>query len=375
MDVLGDWLSVESLNFTLQEGRRVTATAARMRNHLEYGRLDSALVPPLVCCALGALHIRYAMLWPPCCDAVAAALEYRGQQAWPLALGALAAAQEDLLATGGRGTAAQPQRGVVRDIPAATLHASAPASLQGRAEVQAQAGCEGGCTDASTRLTNLLKALSTAPVSGTEGQSRQWVPLALRYFAAEPRTRSAGVSSEIGSRQWRGCLKEWLAFLAGVPGLGGIYLAGDLQLAVGRLAGDSEPLIQVSCPLCLLITGFLQDFGFLLLHSCSTVARTASLSLSRAPSLCCPHFSSPIRPPTSSPSTLNSSPPINPLTLSMSLHLQSLPFALECRICPSVFQHLAPPPQHTHHRHGVLSTNHYWPLPRLRPSRSSGFTR
>jgi hypothetical protein len=108
VDVLSDWHKVESMNFSLREGRMVTATVSRMRNHLEYERVDPALRPAMVAAAVGALHIRYSMLWPPCADALSAGLEFCADVAWPLMLEAMAEAQGAMLSGQGRGSTATP---------------------------------------------------------------------------------------------------------------------------------------------------------------------------------------------------------------------------------------------------------------------------
>lgn len=102
-------------------------------------------------------------MWNPCIEALAAALQYCSQQAWPLLLEQLTIAQTDFLA--GTNTAAT--AGGSNGSHGQLTHSSdSPEVPQLLGELQkamhsGDADQNGGCTDASVRLGNILKVNNT----------------------------------------------------------------------------------------------------------------------------------------------------------------------------------------------------------------------
>lgn len=213
-------------------------------------------------------------------------MEKHAAVAWPLMLRQLAAAQGALLSGVGRsknqildGSEAGPQ---------------AEHSLAARFEKCTDTGsvtAGGGCTDASVRLTHILKGMAKTPphILESHTQSRDWVPLLLAYISDKspgvggapgiPAAAAGDGDDEdddispgdgagdgaaaiispgdgaeargVGKKVWRAQLREWLQFFGGLKNSRGIFRSAEVQQSVALMLLDSDPVVQQAALKCL----------------------------------------------------------------------------------------------------------------------------
>ncbi|KAK9818396.1 hypothetical protein WJX72_012002 [[Myrmecia] bisecta] len=295
------WLHIESQTCSIENGRQAAVTIGRMSSQIEYGRVPQSQIEPLVLSLLGAMHIRFSMLWKPCADAVGMALAKHAASAWPLILSQLTAAQAAFLAGERKASHSPPPAAECEpeEVVLTLLERYSAALAAG------SAAAGGGSTDASVRLAHLIKAMAAAPSHIMEARSKEWVPVFLAYIhaktvrdeaqqeqdasachptdqldhtdhpdeqaaAAAPAEEDAdigdaavdpagdnggdgeaAVGMRVGAKAWRAHLKEWLGFAAGIKGSRGMHRADDVQRAVALQLMDMEPGVQQAALQCL----------------------------------------------------------------------------------------------------------------------------
>lgn len=279
-DALPQLLAVHSRALGAEGGRPANVALGRVRTYLEFKKVPEELVPLVVRSLLGALHIRFAPLWPAADAALAMALDTYPSLAWPLIFEALTNAQTAFL---GGDCYARPHTAEDQEISTG-FGGAAPISgdLAERfvaAVEEGEAETAGGSTDAAARLTHVLRALASANNNTLEGKSKDWVPLFLSFSsakspdgvavqgseeieegggdeeveeeAAEEALESSNALSSVSARAWRSGLREWLAMLAGLKGIRGTYRGAALQRAVASHCLDIDPFVQQSALKCL----------------------------------------------------------------------------------------------------------------------------
>ena len=153
-------LSIQSQSCTVDSGRQAAVTIGKLRTYLEYGQVPPEQKGALVRCLIGMLHIRFALLWPPCTEALATALEHSPEASWPLVSEQLTTAQGAFLS----GTPGAATAGRSSGQPAEAQDSAEMPQLQAelaKAMSSGDADRNGGCTDAAVRLGNVLKVCYT----------------------------------------------------------------------------------------------------------------------------------------------------------------------------------------------------------------------
>lgn len=180
-DVLHLLLALEKDDPPVGLGRLSAVTLRRIGSYLEYGTVPDCLVAPVVLSLLGSLHIRLSTLWPAASGALTSALTHCAPVAWPLLMDSLAATQAVFLSGNSQGV-----HPTFQDDEDATADQRQEAVWRLRQALAAGSpGAHGGCTDASVRLSHIIKALGQAPAHLLQDRSRAWVPLMLAYAAAK----------------------------------------------------------------------------------------------------------------------------------------------------------------------------------------------
>jgi len=306
-DALSLLLSVEERPLGADSGRHAVVALGRICNYFEYKKIPESLVPLVVQSLLGVLCIRFSALWETAASALAAALGAHPPMAWPLVLGQLSAAQHAFL-DGDKANIAKPLPGTVSltDTTPSRISEYKEMKLKARFEGAAREGSttgggDGGTTDAATRLTHLLRALSGTNNNVIESRAKDWAPLFLAFSAAKTpdgvgtahecpvddngvggggegdgvedrrhnksksnnksnsnedkgHTTSAhtgGGAHAISPRAWRSALREWLAMMAGLKGISSVSHGDALRSRVAAHVMDAEPLVQVASLKCL----------------------------------------------------------------------------------------------------------------------------
>ncbi|KAK9808411.1 hypothetical protein WJX73_001754 [Symbiochloris irregularis] len=255
-DVLGQWVTIEGQACTLENGRRAAASIMRLQAALEHGQVPAAVVGPLVRCLLGALHIRFAVLWPPCIGALAMALDCHPDATWSLISPCLRDTQAALLLGDSQAHETAPS-----GRPQAM-----PRSAEEWYEAKLAAGsiaASGGCTDSAVRLSSLLKVLAGTSAGRLEKVSHDWVPLFLNCARARQDSSASdgdgegedhhadSAVSRIGAKVWREQMRAWLAFLSGIRGPQRLAQSPVVLRTVAGLLSDADSAVQQGALACL----------------------------------------------------------------------------------------------------------------------------
>ena len=297
---LRDLLTIESAACTMENGRRAAMLLTNLKVGFEYRKVPEVLIAATVHALLGLLAVRFSVLWAPAVEALGAALEFNSEVAWPIVFRYLMAVQSEFLGGSLRAFDAEEARKAV-ELRAAP--GQLPASVVERfalAQRAASVEAGGGCTDTSTRLGSVLKAMAKAPGSVFEKRAKDWMPLALEYMTptgfdspakgngeeeedqdnsedeeggtgrkarvgkrrrSEAEERAGGVAStsapvqpqqqRVGGRQWRLQLRAWLEFLSTMGGIKSLFRSNELQVHIGRLLLDTDTAVQQAAIKCL----------------------------------------------------------------------------------------------------------------------------
>ncbi|CAG9460436.1 unnamed protein product [Pedinophyceae sp. YPF-701] len=277
--VLNTLLSVEAWRSTLENGRKAAMVLGRVKADIEFGRIPPELRAAVSHSLIGLLHIRFSLIWQPALDALATANEHIPHAAWPPTIAHVTAAQTAFLSGNNAGHDAGTAVPGLEDQDAQ----EEPERLAERfaaLEAAGDAASGGGCTDASTRLGLLLKALQKVPSGELERVHKEWLPLALEYIQAKARDdtgleEEAGDAGEEGGeedsgndgsgaagaegggeavvggagvsgKEWRVQMRAWLDMMACVKGIRGLYRAKELLGMVATLVGDADPALQAA---------------------------------------------------------------------------------------------------------------------------------